>query len=359
MSNDRERVISDDEIDLVELMARLWRHRLLIVVTTLLVAAAAAAYSMLATPIYEAKIFVQPPTQNDIAYLNYGRAGDSGLTMLSVKDVADVYSRTLQSESLRREFFESNYLPRLTERQRQRSQDDLYSQMNKVLVVAPVSPESPGRYSITVNLPDPHLAAQWAVRYAQMAGERAKSEVLKDVKADASVKADNLERQIASARATGGRQREDRIAQLKEALVIAKSIGLAKPPIISGDISKELSANMEGALTYMRGSEALVAEINNLERRGSDDPFISKLREQQAAFEFYRSLTIDPAAVEVYRQDGGIQSPDMPISPKKVLIIFLGILAGFVLGTILALLRHVWLSHHKARSGVGVGGASL
>lgn len=347
MSNNRERVIRDDEIDLIELMLRLWQHRLLILGTTLVVTAAAVAYSMLATPIYEAKVLVQPPSQNDIAHLNYGRGGDSDLVALTVKDVSDVYSRTLQSESLRREFFVSTYLPRLSERQRQRSQDDLYSQMNKVLVVAAAVPESPGRFSITVNLPDPQVATDWSVRYAQMAGERAKAEVLKDVKADATVKANNLDRQIKSAQETGRKQREDRIAQLKEALTIAKSIGLQQPPIITGDISKEVSANMDGALTYMRGSEALTAEINNLERRTSDDPFIGRLRERQAAFEFYRSLVIDPATIEVYRQDGGVELPDTPVSPKKALIIALGVLAGLVLGTLLALLRHVWVNRSQ------------
>ncbi|WP_455894278.1 Wzz/FepE/Etk N-terminal domain-containing protein [Pseudomonas palmensis] len=350
MSNDRERVIRDDEIDLVELMARLWRHRLLVLVTTLLVGAIAVAYSMLVTPIYEAKVFVQPPTQNDIAHFNYGRGGSSGLIMLSVKDISDVYSRALQSESLRREFFESNYLPWSAQREGARSLDDLYNQMSKVLVLELVNPDSPGRYSIAVKLSDPHLAAQWAMRYVQMAGERAKSEVLKDVKADAMVKANNLERQIALARETGVHKREDRIAQLKEALVIAKSIGLVRPPIISGDIAKELSANMDGALTYMRGSEALEAEISNLERRSSDDPFIFKLREQQADFEFYQSLTVDPATVEVYRQDGGVESPDMPVNPKKALIILLGVLVGLFLGAILALLKDVWLSNHGVRS---------
>lgn len=175
-----------------------------------------------------------------------------------------------------------------------------------------------------------------------MAGERAKLEVLKDVKADAVVKANNLRRQIKAAQQSAQKQREDQIVQLNEALKVAKSIDLEKPPIISGALSSEVSAGMDGSLTYMRGSKALLAEIENLRKRSSDDPFIDRLREQQSSLAFYRELEIDPKVLEVYRQDGRVESPDSPIRPKKFIIVFLGVLAGGALGVLLALFRHMW-----------------
>ena len=118
MSNHRERVVRDDEIDLIELIRGLWQQKLLIILTTLVVGGAAVAYALLATPVYEAKVFVQPPSQNDIAHLNYGRGGDSELGILTVKDVYDVYVRNLHSESLRRRFFQDVYLPALSAQER-------------------------------------------------------------------------------------------------------------------------------------------------------------------------------------------------------------------------------------------------
>lgn len=342
MTNDRERAIKDDEIDLLELIRVLWQQKLLIILATFVIGGGALTYAQLATPIYEAKVFVQPPSQNDVVHLNYGRGGNTDLPVLEVKDVYEIYVRNLQSESLRRRFFQDVYLPALSDMARQGGQDDLYARLGKVLTVSGVK-ETPSRYAIVVNLPDPKRAIDWAVKYAEMAGERAKLEVLKDVNADADVKANNLEQQIKAAQQSARKQREDRITRLKEALTIARSIGLEKPPMITGKLSTEVSAGMGGALTYMRGSKALLAEIDNLERRASDDPFIERLREAQSSLVFYRSLKANASSVATYRQDGVIESPDSPIKPRKSMIVFLGLIVGAAFGVLLVLLRYFWL----------------
>lgn len=341
MRNEPERR-SDDEIDLFELLGGLWKQKLLIMLAAAIVTAGAVVYALVATPIYEAKVVVQPPSQSNISQLNYGRGGDSGLAMLSVKDVYDVYLRNLQSESLRREFFRKVYLPSLPDDERQGSQDDLYGRMNSILIVAMTSKDAPSRYYVMASLPVAEQAAKWVVQYVQMAGEHAKREVIRDVRGDAIIKANNLEQHINSARESARKQREDQIVQLTEALRVAESIGLEKPPIISNNLSSEVSAGMDGSLTYMRGSKALQAEIENLRTRSSDDPFIDKLRQRQEAIAFYRSLQIDPGVVDVYRQDGAIESPDMPVKPKRFIIIALGAFVGTALGILLALIRNMW-----------------
>ncbi|MDD1976837.1 LPS O-antigen chain length determinant protein WzzB [Pseudomonas tussilaginis] len=342
MRNESERRSGDDEIDLFELLGVLWRQKLLIILTAAIVTGGAVAYALLATPIYEAKVVVQPPSQSNISQLNYGRGGDSGLAVLSVKDVYDVYLRNLQSESLKREFFRKVYLPSLPENQRQGSQDELYSRLNSTLTIAVASKNSPSRYHVMATLPDAEKAAQWVVQYVQMAGDHAKREVIKDVRGDVMVKASNLEQQIAAARESTRKQREDQIVQLTEALKVAESIGLEKPPIISNNLSSELTAAMDGSLTYMRGSKALRAEIDNLRSRSSDDPFIDNLRVRQEVMAFYRTLEIDPGVIEVYRQDGAIELPDKPVKPKRLMIVVLGGLVGLMLGLAMALIRHVW-----------------
>ncbi|MGC3895553.1 LPS O-antigen chain length determinant protein WzzB [Pseudomonas urmiensis] len=344
MRNEAERRYGDDEIDLFELVEGLWRQKVLIILTTAIVTTAAVAYALLATPIYEAKVIVQPPTQNDIAQLNYGRGSDSGLNVISVKDVYGIYLRNLQSESLRREFFRKVFLPSLPEENRKGSQDALYNQFRDVLSFGVVSKDSPDRFFVSSNQPDPGQAAQWVVHYVEMAGDRAKKEVIQDARADALVKADNLEQQITAERESARKQREDQIAQLTEALRVARSIGLEKPPIISNNLSSELSAGMGGSLTYMRGSKALEAEIENLRSRTSDDPFIAKLRQRQEAMAFYRTAQVDPGVIQVYRQDGAIESPDRPVKPKKFIIVVLGGILGFALGTVMALIRQLWAS---------------
>lgn len=99
MRDDRERLHGDDEIDVFELVGGLWRRRGLIVLTATIVGGAAVLYALFATPIYEAKVFVQPPSQNDIAQLNYGRGGALGLvcsgSRMCMKSTFAIFSRSL------------------------------------------------------------------------------------------------------------------------------------------------------------------------------------------------------------------------------------------------------------------------
>lgn len=353
MRNEPERRYGDDEIDLFELVEGLWKQKVLIILTTVIVTAAAVAYALLATPIYEAKVFVQPPSQNDVAQLNYGRGGDSGLSMLGVKDVYEIYLRHLQSESLRREFFRNVYLPSLTAEERVGSQDGLYARFQDVLSLGVAAKDTPNRYFVKATLADPQQAAEWVVRYVEMAGQRGISEISKDVKADATIKANNLEQQIESTRESARKQREDQIAKLSEALIVARSIGLEKPPIISNTLSGEVSAGMGGSLTYMRGTKALEAEISNLRSRTSDDPFVANLRQRQEALAFYRALKVEPGVIQVYRQDGAIESPDKPVKPKKMIVVAVGVVLGIALGVMLALLRYLkaGISARRMREG--------
>lgn len=349
MRSERERLSKwdEDEIDLFELIEGLWKKKLLIIAVAVVVTGFALAYVLLATPIYEAKVFVQAPSQNDIAQLNYGRGGKSGLELFTIKDVSGIYLRTLQSESLRREFFRKYYIPSLSEERRTGSQDSLYSQFKSVLTLGMVSKEAPDRFFVMAQLPDPQQAAEWVTRYVEMAGDHAKSEIIKDARVEAMVKADNLEQMVRASRESARKKREDRVAKLMEALKIARSVGLDKPPIISYGPSSEVFADMGGALTYMRGTKALEAEIENLRSRTSDDPFIENLREKQESLNFYRSLRVDPAVVQVYRQDGALESPDTPVKPNKPIIVILGAMIGLALGVFFALI--IYLSQVRKR----------
>jgi len=102
----------------------------------------------------------------------------------------------------------------------------------------------------------------------------------------------------------------------------------------------------------MRGSKALEAEIRNLQDRQSDDPFIANLRVQQSSLSFYNDLSIDPALVAVYRQDGVVELPDQPVRPKKLLIVLLGLVLGLILGGIVALIHYLYAqaTHHKRQN---------
>ncbi|QGA49104.1 LPS O-antigen chain length determinant protein WzzB [Pseudomonas brassicacearum] len=338
MQNNRIETPGANEIDLIALARGLWGQKWLILAVTLLVTAGAAAYAYLSKPVYEAKLFIMPPTQNGIAELNYGRGKSTELDLYSIKHVYDVFVRNLQSESLRQAFFNEVYLPSLDESERKGALDRLYERFSRELVTRGAGKGTADRYSVTVQGEDPVRATEWAKAYVARASEAAESELIKNVTAEAAVRARNLEQRIVGLRETAQRLREDRIQQLREALKIAEAIGLTSPSINSTaavDITVETGNKMD----YQRGSKALAAEVKALESRTSDDAFISDLRSLQMRYSFYRKLNIDPESISVYRQDGSVEVPQSPIKPRKALILLLGIIAGGVLGGFIALIR--------------------
>lgn len=338
MPNNRIETQGADEIDLIALARGLWGQKWLILAVTLLVTAGAAAYAYLSKPVYQAQLFIMPPTQNGIAELNYGRGKSTELDPYSIKHVYDVFARNLQGESLRQTFFSEVYLPSLDESQRKGALDRLYERFSRELIIKGPGKDTPDRYSVTVQGGDPVRATEWAKAYVARASEAAESELIKNVTAEAAVRARNLEQRIVGLRETAQRIREDRIQQLREALKIAEAIGLSSPSINSTaavDITVETGNKMD----YQRGSKALAAEVKALESRASDDAFISDLRSLQMRYSFYRKLNIDPDSISVYRQDGSVEVPQSPIKPRKALILLLGIIAGGMLGSFMALIR--------------------
>ncbi|WP_223462472.1 LPS O-antigen chain length determinant protein WzzB [Pseudomonas sp. A-R-26] len=342
MTNDPSTKPGSDEIDFFELMRSLWAQKVMILCTTLVVVLGATAYAFISKPVYEARVYLLPPTFNGIADFNYGRTKELELTPYTVKDVFDVFTRNLQSEALRRAFFLEVYLPSLSETTRKESQDLLYSKFLKKLTVGLPSKEQPDRYSISVQDNDPTRATEWVKTFATNAGIASKNEMITNVTREAEVRARNIGQQISILRQTESGVRSDSISRLQEALRVAQSIGLEEPPIISGNVAAEVNATMDGQLTYMRGTKALSAEIKNLQERKSNDPFIKNLRMLEIKKFFYEDLQIDPSSVSVYRQDGSIEIPDDPIKPKKMLCIGLGMIGGMLLGLLFGLVRYLW-----------------
>lgn len=343
MANNPATMQGANEINLFELIVALWAQKFLIISVTLIVTLAAAMYAFFSKPIYEARVYLQPPTLNGIADFNYGRTKNAELTPFTIKDVYEVFTRNLQSESLRRSFFNEVYLPSLPASERGGSQDALYSSFLRALAIGFPTKEQPDRYSVIVEGEDPAQVTAWIKTFIERAGAAAEKEMISNTTREAEVRARNFGQQISTLQETESRIRQDSITRLREALTIAEAIGLQNPPIITGNLSAEVSAAMDGQLTYMRGSKALKAEIDNLQNRKSDDPFIEKLRALQIKQSFYNDLKVSPDTVSVYRQDGPIEQPDRPTKPKKGLIILLGLVLGSMLGFMIALVRHLVL----------------
>ena len=348
MRNDVEHHSSNsEEVDLLEFLEAVWRQKLLIFLVTIAVTAVALAYALLAKPVYEAKVFLAAPSSSDIADLNYGRTSQTGLEPFTSRKVFDIFVEHLNGETLRRQFFKEVYLPSMPPGQG--AQGALYAAFNGSFDVVQLAGE-PARAYVAFRGRDPAVASEWAAAYVDKAGAAAKAELLHDATKEAEVRASALQLELDNLRENGQRQREDKITRLQEALRIATAIGLENPPLIDGEVSKALSSKMDGELTYMRGSKALAAEIGNLQQRKSEDPFIIELRDLQTRQQFYQGLVAAKRNVSVYQLDGTIEQPDVPVKPKRNLIIALGVIVGLGLGCLIATLRYALQNLQRRRA---------
>ncbi len=73
------------------------------------------------------------------------------------------------------------------------------------------------------------------------------------------------------------------------------------------------------------------------------------MRKLQKDADFYRQLVAEKFDIAVYRHDGVLDLPLSPIKPKKVLIIFLGLIIGGLLGSAFVLIRY-FLNKRAAKS---------
>ncbi|WP_027896943.1 LPS O-antigen chain length determinant protein WzzB [Zestomonas thermotolerans] len=340
------RVAANDEIDLIELFHSLWEQKWLILLVTFLVTGAAAAYAFLSKPIYEARVAVLPPSLSNVAGFNLGRK-EVGLAPFKVQDVYEVFTRNLQADETRRLFFEGVYLPSLDESERKAPRDRLYESFSKVLSIKAPDKRQPNRYQVVVEHEDPEVAANWVRRYTEDVARRSLEEMIENAQREIEVKERDVELRIDTLRDTAKARREDRIIRLREALTVAEAVGLEKTPVISGQVVEQLSAFMDGSLMYMRGSKALKAEIQALESRVSDDPFIPTLRTLQEQQRLFNSLSINPEKVAVFRQDGAVETPDTPVRPKKALVMAIGLVLGGMLGIFLALIRGLFQRYER------------
>ena len=90
----------------------------------------------------------------------------------------------------------------------------------------------------------------------------------------------------------------------------------------------------------MLSPDALKAEIEVLQTRKDDAPFIQGLRDLQEELASLEGITIDASDVHPVFIDQKAVVPDEPERPKKILIVLLSSLLGMMLGVLIAFLSH-------------------
>jgi len=347
-----ESTYHNDEIDLRDLFLTLWRSKWVIIVTTAVLTIAAIVYVKLAPATYRAQAQTSAPDISDLFSYNLlnnvlqlprPTPDDDASTVLPAAPAArDLTPRTayaifvsqLQSASLREEFFENTYLPGHPEAQTSAAKAQLWDALNRDLKIQTTSnAQNPGSTTLTLQGAQPDKLAEWVNQYAEMARQAANQQLISNLKAAIQARIDEIDTRIEGLRAIAAAKRKDDIIRLNDALKLAQATRMAEP-LSAGS----LVASYQDQTLFLRGSNALQAEINLLKQRANDDPYIPQLPNLLYARAELQKADPNPQPLSVATIDQSATVPSL-IRPRKRLVVALGFLIGLMLGVIIALIR--------------------
>ncbi|NWD26113.1 chain-length determining protein [Pseudomonas yamanorum] len=413
---------ASDEIDLFEVFQGIWRQKKVVLGCTILAGVLGVGYAFLAPQEYQVSSVLRPAAINELDALNR-----SEVYKLPPADALNKVGAQLDSYEARLGFFKTH--------------EDLFKAVQKPGQSLEQSFEEFNRDSINLSLPDPKKAdslsnyirlelqyprdidgvailngfVDYAIdseraqvgadlkvivnnRLNELKGKidaaRSNYETDKESKIAKLLEADRLKRaqledELVALRLQMKIERTDRLAELAEAISIAKSMGIKTPttPSSMADASRSGSnqvmrteVNNQKIPLYFLGTEALEAErtalqartnddftnsriaeigkelqmlqvnreVEVLKKRGNEDIFLQDVEPLRAEVARLRGLNIDMSSLKLVTIDRRAQEPLSPIKPKKTLVIVLSLVAGLMVGVLIALGRHFILTRREA-----------
>ncbi|WP_164878402.1 LPS O-antigen chain length determinant protein WzzB [Pollutimonas thiosulfatoxidans] len=357
MEQNQSKASLSDEVDIRELVTELWARKLFVLVCTVFLTGAALGYALLVSPTYEASAHATPPATMAVkeynlfvsAYPSVFQAGpptgpfELGDVNHITPDLAyGHFVEQLSSHAIRRKFFEKHYFPSLSSQADSGTPDAAWQTFNSSLVV-----ETPivtgGRVTtVTMRGADPSSLAEWANRFVKFTISETNALVLASLTSKVDGKVQAIDRQIEAVREVARKARLYRITRLHDALAIAESIGLIKPPpewpivFTTGD-----STGATPAL-YLRGASALNAELEQLEHREQDDAYIPELPLLLTNKTLLATLNPSEVSIEVASLETEATTPKSPVEPRKKRIVLAGMLLGLSFGAFLVISSYLF-----------------
>lgn len=344
-----KQTFQDDEIDLLALWDDLLAEKRIVVLAFLSVLTIGLIYAFLKTPTYQSSVYFLPPGKDAIQELN--RLDMQLKRDLSYKPeiVQNAFLKNLNSRSLLQQVFEENMMilgideefESMSDIDRQKEFDKKFGDfLDSFNVKHPKNRSISNSVSASLGVEVTSEQVKTLLsEIVQKAVEKTKLDLVKEVTFERQTIIDQTTKEIQSARLIAKEQRLDRIAQLSEAIKIARNLKMPEPKDISS-LAVSDSRRLEGSPLYYLGYRFLEAEKDVLLDRESDDPFIRKLRSLQERLSLLGGVYIDKDNIQVIRID---EAPTLgeKIKPKKALIFAVAVMLGVMLGVFIAFFKRM------------------
>ncbi len=331
----------DEDISLVGFWRMVVRRKGFILASVLACLLLAVGYLLMAKWIYRATAHLLPPQQQNVQGLlvDYGDVKDLDFRSYTPEFVYKAFLANLKSQGLRREFFDSNNLINhyvLANTDKDVNINHVFNDVFNKRLEMRIDRTDPSFVSMSFSDTDPEFAAQWLNQFIDLANKRTIKQLFNDVNAAIQAQIAKVSEQMASKLELAGKRRLDKIVSLKEALRVAKVLGIKDTltfPQVSDKAQAGLAVNTAEVPLYMRGTDALETEISVLESRKSDEPFIRGFRDLQERRAFLEGISVDLGSLSAVTVDDVARAPYRAESPKPVqtmlLAAVLGLAAGF------------------------------
>ena len=341
---------ADDEINLFDLWMVLVRQWKVIATVTGIAVLGAVAYLFLTPTVYETQAIVRPPERKHVEALNI-----PGISQVSNTDIFDQFTANLTSSFLRQQFISET--PHLSSLHREfAGQKPQFLRANVPQIKAGVKNEA-GLVFLNLRGRDAKLVADWLNGYIVLVEARTIDDFWNGVEAKIINQKKELENQLQIGRDFASKRRLDRIILLEEQIAIARAAKIMERKI--SDYAKVAGQSVGVTVTtteeplYMRGVKELTAEKEELEKRKIDEPFIVGFRDKQeklaqlaVGLEQLQEARANAHAVTVDQPASEIR---IPVKPRRMLVLALGIVLGGMLGVFAAFVVN-FVQEHKAKT---------
>ena len=350
----------DDEIDLFELGANLWRKKATIITVAALITVAAAVMAFMLPKSWESKTQVYQVNAYELAELNSAWGlitSDETANLINPQSTFDSYYRHLTSPKILWQVFEQSGLKQmvLAEPNAGDAQvNSAWDQFQENLSIERSDASSkkqadPVPYiSISFTSDDQAFSAKLINEYLIPAARKASVEAFTlNMESDKDRRLEKIDRDIAQIETTYIENNQVKKIARKEALLLAEAGNISELPE-NLNLSRTL-----GDKSFLLGTKILKEQlriqqqqiknyyfVSRPEVNGADKPMLpavssivfqqkNKLENLDLGGIFWSPVSVDLPA----------QIPSAPVKPKKSLIVALGMILGGMLGIFVALIQ--------------------
>lgn len=311
-----------EQIDLIDLMVQLWRGKVTIIICVIVAIALAVGYLTVAKEKWTSTAIITQPDAGQLATYTNAMNILYGQNAPKINDV--------QSGIIGR--FSSAFSA---------LSETLNNQLNpeKLTIDSSVKGQ-PLPLKVSYSADNAETAQKTLAQYIQQIDEAVSKEINADLEMSIKTRASDLEHSLEAQEKVAQEQKALRIAQINQALSVAKQANIKLPQVQQADqVSQDTM--------FMLGSEALSSMVNNEATRPltfSDDYYLT--RQNLLAV---NSLKINPDSIHAYRY---VMKPTLPVyrdSPKKSITLVLAVLLGGMIGAGVVLGRNA-LRNYKPKA---------